>query len=113
MRRRVVIESPLGAPTAEEREENRRYARACCREALLVYGEAPFASHLLYDQPGLLHDDMPEEREVGIAAGLDYVRDADATVVYVDHGISAGMARGIEEAKAAGRPVEERRLGVR
>tara|TARA_R110000823_G_scaffold32114_4_gene90727 strand:- start:1422 stop:1772 length:351 start_codon:yes stop_codon:yes gene_type:complete len=108
--RRVVIESPLGAPTDEERETNRQYARACCRESLLVYGEAPFASHLLYDQPGLLHDDVPDERELGIFAGLEYVRDADATVVYEDNGISSGMKRGIKAAEDCGRPIEYRKL---
>ncbi len=108
--RKVVIESPLGAPTEEKREKNREYARACCRDALINHNEAPFASHLLYDQPGLLHDEIPEERELGIAAGLEYVKDADATIVYTDWGISAGMERGIRAAKKIGRPIEERRL---
>jgi len=110
--RRVVIETPLRADTDRQREANRTYACACCREALMVYHEAPFASHLLYDQPGLLHDNVPEERELGISAGLAYVADADATVVYTDHGISDGMARGIDAAINAGRPVEYRRLRI-
>lgn len=110
--RRVVIESPLSAPTEEQREENRAYARACCRESLMVYGEAPFASHLLYDQPGLLDDKIQKERELGIAAGLAYVRDADATIVYMDRGISGGMERGIAAALKAGRVIEKRKLGV-
>ena len=111
--RRIVIETPLKAETDEQYEANRQYARACCREALLVYDEAPFASHLLYDQPGLLHDDEPSERKIGIKAGLVYARDAEATVVYVDHGMSDGMRQGIEAAEEAGRPVEYRQLGVR
>mgnify|MGYP003652604272 CR=1 FL=1 len=110
--RRVVIESPLRAETESDRKLNRDYARVCCREALLVYGEAPFASHLLYDQPGLLDDLDPVERELGITAGLEYVKGADATVVYTDKGISGGMWRGIAAAKKCGRPVEYRHLGV-
>ena len=109
--RTVVIESPLSAPTEEEREDNRKFARACCRDAILNYGEAPFASHLLYDQPGLLHDDIPEERTLGIKAGLEFVRFADATVVYEDRGISEGMRRGINAASAVCRPIEYRTLG--
>lgn len=108
--RRVVVESPLKADSPEQKELHKAYARACCRECIMVYREAPFASHLLYDQPGLLRDEEPYERELGIAAGLAYVGDADATVVYIDLGISAGMRRGIEAAEAAGRPVERRRL---
>jgi len=108
--KRVVVESPLAADTDQERESNRVYARACCRECLIVYGEAPFASHLLYDQPGLLDDKKQIERQLGINAGLEYVALADATVVYTDRGISPGMMLGIEAAQAVGRPVIYRTL---
>jgi hypothetical protein len=73
--------------------------------------EAPFASHLLYTQPGVLRDEVPQERTRGIEAGLAWGLKAEATVVYTDLGISPGMKLGIERAKAAGRPVEERSLG--
>jgi hypothetical protein len=35
---------------------------------------------------------------------------ADASVVYIDHGITPGMQYGIDAATAAGLPVEMRRL---
>ena len=73
-------------------------------------GEAPFASHLLYTQPGVLRDEVDEERSLGIEAGLVWGAGADATVVYEDLGISGGMRMGIDRAKAEGRPVEMRRL---
>lgn len=107
--RRVIIESPFAAKTPEARERNIAYARAAVRDSLLR-GEAPIASHLLYTQPGILDDDVPEEREHGIAAGLAWLQAADATAVYHDRGISAGMRFGIEAADSAGRPVEYRRL---
>ena len=110
--RRVVVESPLSADTPEGFESNREYARACCRDCLLNYGEAPFASHLLYDQPGLLHDTVPRERDLGIKAGLEYSKDADATIVYTDRGISSGMKHGIEAANKCSRPIEYRELGA-
>jgi hypothetical protein len=65
-------------------------------------------SHLLYTKT--LDDHDPEEREWGIAAGLAWGEVADATVVYVDRGISTGMKYGIKHAQEAGRPIEYRRI---
>lgn len=108
--RLVVIESPLAASTPELVERNQRYARAAMRDAL-YRGEAPFASHLLYAQPGILDDTIFFEREKGIEAGLAWGSLAYATVVYTDLGVSPGMQRGITRAHAEGRPVEMRQLG--
>jgi len=74
--------------------------------------EAPIASHLLYTQPGILKDEIGAERNMGISAGLAWLVVADATVLYVDLGISVGMGHGIEVAKKAGIPVEKRTLPV-
>ena len=73
--------------------------------------EAPFASHLLYTHEGLLSDQIPLERAVGIHAGLIWGGNAKKTVVYTDLGISTGMAKGIENAKINNRQVEYRNLG--
>lgn len=74
------------------------------------HGEFPFASHLLYTQEGILNDDIPKERQLGIDAGLEWGKCAEKTVVYGDLGISKGMLYGIEAAKKAGRPIEYRYL---
>jgi hypothetical protein len=103
--RLVVLESPF----AGDVERNLAYARAAMADCLRR-GEAPFASHLLYTQPGVLWDDVPAERHLGMSAGFAWNARADATVVYVDLGISLGMATGIADALRAGRPVEERTL---
>lgn len=103
--RLVILESPY----AGDVEANVAYARLCVRDALLR-GEAPIASHLLYTQPGILRDDDPEERQWGIDAGLAWRRFAEASVVYVDRGISSGMRHGIAAAEMDGVPVEYRRL---
>lgn len=108
--RLVVVESPYAGSTPEVTRRNLRYARACLADCLRR-GEAPIASHLLYTQPGVLDDTVPAERAQGIAAGLAWAAHADASVVYVDRGISLGMEQGIASAHAAGRPVEERTLG--
>jgi hypothetical protein len=101
----VVIESPYAGDVAR----NVKYARACMRDCLLR-GEAPFASHLLYTQPGVLDDNVPADRELGTEAGLCWGERADLTVVYIDYGITPGMQRGIERAAKDHRPVEYRRI---
>ena len=105
----VVIESPLGAITRTEIEDNKVYARKCMRDSIMR-GEAPFASHLLYDQPGLLDDLIPEERELGIRAGLLWGQQAERRIVYEDRGVSVGMRRGIAAGEKLGQPIERRKL---
>src|SRR5690606_40243334 len=57
-RRLVIVESPYAAKEFFDRVRNQDYARAALRDSLLR-GEAPFASHLLYTQAGVLDDDIP------------------------------------------------------
>lgn len=110
---KVIMESPYaGGPGLRgliRRWLNRRYARRCVRHSLLN-DEAPIASHLLYTQRGILRDHVPSERKLGIEAGLAWRGAAAATIVYIDRGISEGMRYGIDDAKAAGRPVYYRSL---
>lgn len=103
--RLVIVESPY----AGDVERNVRYARAALRDCL-NRGEAPYASHLLYTQPGVLDDLKPEQRRLGIEAGLAWGFHAEATVVYADLGITDGMRQGILRAVAQQRPVEYRTL---
>jgi hypothetical protein len=103
--RRVVVESPF----AGDIEANLTYVRACMRDCLLR-GEAPFASHALYTQPGILADEVEIERIHGINAGHAWMHGAQAVVVYTDRGISRGMQQGIRSAKINKVPVEYRKL---
>jgi hypothetical protein len=105
--RLMILESPYAGNVAA----NIAYARQCVADCLRR-GDAPFASHILYTQPGILDDTIPAERKLGIKAGLAWGRVAEATVVYTDRGISAGMRQGIERALAEGRPVEYRSLNA-
>ena len=102
---RVIVESPF----AGDVERNITYARACMHDCF-KRGEAPFASHLLYTQKGVLDDLVTKERSLGIEAGLAWGEAADKTIVYTDFGISGGMQLGVERAKLIGRPVEFRKL---
>lgn len=105
----VIIESPFAADTKERAELHLRYARAAMRDCLMR-GEAPFASHLLYTQPGVLDDSDEDERRIGIDAGLEWGYWADLVAVYEDLGISPGMQLGIDAAEDRGTRVEHRRL---
>lgn len=101
--RRVILESPY----AGDIDKNVAYARMALKDSLMR-GEAPMASHLLYTQ--VLNDTKSVERAVGIAAGLEWLREAEAMVVYIDHGISPGMMEAIAMAKWLKIPVENRKL---
>lgn len=105
--RRVILESPYAGPDDATRSLNVDYARAALLDSL-GRGEAPLASHLLYTQ--VLNDDVPDQRRTGIAAGLAWAEYADATVVYIDLGLSAGMLHGINDAVKYDRRVEFRKL---
>lgn len=113
--RLVILESPFAGKGSNwivrlwNRWMNIRYARAAMRDCLLK-GDSPMASHLLYTQPGVLDDDQPDERQLGISAGLEWGRKAEATIVYIDRGISSGMKHGIRHAKEAVRPIVFRHL---
>jgi len=105
----VLVESPYAGETEAELAKNIRYARACLHDSLMR-GEYPFASHLLYTQTGILKDGVPEERKLGIQAGLAWGQRAHKTVVYTDLGVTKGMTLGIARAHEAKRPVEFRTL---
>lgn len=102
----VVVESPY----AGDIEKNMRYLRACMRDCILRH-EAPYASHALYTQPGVLKDEVPEERKLGIEAGFAFRPRTQKTVVYIDLGYSTGMKYGIKHAEEIGHPIEYRTLG--
>ncbi len=104
----VLLESPFAGSTLEI-EENLTYLRAAMADCF-ARSEAPFASHGLYTQPGVLDDTIPSERALGIEAGLQWGKCAEKTVVYVDRGISPGMKAAIRRAVDEGRPVELRSL---
>lgn len=102
---RVVLETPFAGDT----EANLTYARKCMADCL-KRGEAPFASHLLYTQEGVLDDTIAEERERGIKAGFAWGEAASKVVVYTDRGVSVGMQLGIDKATSGGLPIEYRSL---
>jgi len=108
--RLVILESPYAGDNEQAIALNVEYARRALRDSLMR-GEAPIASHLLYTQPGVLRDEVPEERLHGITAGLAWREVATASVVYLDLGVSSGMEYGIAAARGSGLPIEYRVIG--
>ena len=103
--KRVIVESPY----AGDVERNIRYARAAMKDCLLRR-EAPYASHLLYTQEGVLDDKNPAERKLGMEAGFAWGAVADYVVVYTDLGITDGMKLGIEKREGERRSIKYRTL---
>jgi len=103
--RLTIIESPF----AGDVEKHKAYAKRAVHDALLR-GEAPIASHLLFTQEGVLDDAKPDERKLGIEAGLAWYQVAQLSAVYLDCGQSHGMIEGQERATAWGVPIEYRFL---
>jgi hypothetical protein len=69
---------PLGSPTEQSKAvadvvytqaflANTRFAEECCHKVALA-GAIPYAPHLLFTR--FLNDAIPEEREIGLRAGL-------------------------------------------
>lgn len=108
--KRVIIESPYRGENDFITSFNETYARACMADCL-SRGEAPFAYHLLYTQPGVLNDKISGERQLGIDAGIAWSGVADLVAVYYDLGISEGMRYGITKHGEAGRTIVTRVLG--
>jgi hypothetical protein len=98
----VILESPYRGHGESDGEIKARtrwnvdYARECLRNSILR-GEAPIASHLLYTQEGVLNDNIPGERSLGIACGLVWLPVANYSVYYTDHGWSTGMLAALHD----------------
>ena len=102
---RVILESPYAGNT----KRNLQYARLAIKDSLLR-NEAPIASHLLYTQKGILDDNIPQERQLGINAGLAWTPLADKHVFYIDYGYSKGMLYAKQFALNNNIPTEERTI---
>lgn len=109
--KRVIVESPFAHAIDDDVTSARvwRYVRAALRDCLLR-GEAPFASHGLYTQEGVLSDWEPSERALGIAAGFAWGEVAELRAFYTDLGVTSGMLKGIEEAERLGQAYEKRTI---
>ena len=88
---------------------NVTYARRCLAESIRQ-GEAPYAPHLLYTQPGVLNDDNPDERDLGMQCGNCFLVACDKVVFHCDRGVSSGMIREARFSRDLGKRCELRFL---
>ena len=103
--KRVIVESPYRGDVLR----NSAYRDRCIMDCL-NRGESPIASHRMF--PGILNDDDPKQRELGIEAGLAWIPVADLLALYVDLGISDGMENAMSRARKCGVKIEKREIGV-
>lgn len=101
---RVIVESPFAGGW-----KNVLYSRRAVLDSL-SRGESPYASHLLYTQKGMLNDQDPEQRKLGIGAADAWLAVADRVAVYCDLGITRGMVVGVVKAARLHKPVHLRWL---
>jgi len=94
--KRVYICSPYRGNV----KQNIHLAMVACAYALKE-GYAPIAPHLLY--PHILDDATPEEREIGINAGLAWIEVCDEFWICGEK-ITEGMAREIKRVEELGIP---------
>ena len=82
MMKKVYICSPLGSNIKENFENVKRYTKYA-----LLCGTAPVVPHFYAN---CLNDNIPEEREIGIAAGLSLLWFCDEMWIFGEE-ITAGM----------------------
>ena len=92
----------VASPFAGDIEKNIEFAKKACRYVMQC-GHAFFAPHLLY--PTILNDQMPEERSLGIAMGLEALSHVDELWVFGSQD-SDGMKTEIDEAIRLGVPIK-------
>lgn len=97
--KRIYVCSPLrGNP-----EDNIRNAQRYCEYVMREFGFVPIAPHIYFTQ--FLDDNIPEEREFGLKAGLSLLSDCDE-LWYFGETISQGMYTEIRHAIRKGIPVK-------
>lgn len=93
--RKVYICSPYRAKDSAELDRHIDYAQQLTRQALEA-GLAPITPHLYMTQ--CLNEDKPQERAIGMAAGLELMKSCAFVIAGTKYGISEGMKREIATA---------------
>ena len=101
---RTIVESPYRGDISR----NEAYLDRCLLDSL-KRGESPIASHKIW--PGILDDNNPKERQLGIDAGRAWIPVADLMILYTDWGISDEMENAMSRARLHKIPIELREIG--
>jgi len=95
----VFVCSPFRNP---DQAADLDYARSACL-TLARCGLNPVAPHLLY--PQYLHDDVEDERKLGLALARDLLKRCNEIHVFTGRGVSGGMAAEIKLAHKLGKKI--------
>ena len=98
--KRIYICSPYRG----DYEKNLAAAQDYSRQ-VLDRGFIPITPHMFYSS--IVNDNLPEDRELGLVAGLELLKISDEVWVFSQSGISEGMATEIELADISGIPVKD------
>lgn len=90
------------SPCKGDVENNIERAKEYCK-SVLIAGHIPLAPHIAFS--GILHDDIPQERQTALLIGLELMSRCDELWVFSGT-ISDGMAAEIKLAKEKGIPVK-------
>ena len=85
---RIYVASPFSGPTSEVVNRNLFYVKELCKE-IAYMGHYPLAPHL--HDPQYLADNIPEERNMGLASGKAWLEACDGAIFFIDRGTSNGM----------------------
>ena len=97
--KRIYICTPYRAGTQEDIDKNVEAAREICAR-IIKEGNCPVAPHLYF--PQFMNDDNELEREFGLQAGLEALRNCDEIYALIkDDYISEGLARELSYAANA------------
>lgn len=97
----AYICSPYRAEDKKTLRRNKFYARTLTRMAIDC-GLAPITPHLYITK--VVDDNNPDDRYVGLRAGLELLAKCDMVLYGSKYGISEGMAGELQEARARGIP---------
>lgn len=86
--RPVILETPYPGDV----EHNAKYLQKCIRDCIRR-GDSPYISHQMLTST--LDDKKEKEYKKSIIAGLAWHALAEASIVYIDRGITNGMHKGI------------------
>jgi hypothetical protein len=97
--KKAYICSPYRAKNEAELDRNIEYAQQLTKAALIA-GIAPITPHLYMTQ--CLNESIESQREIGLRAGMEILRNCDFVIAGVSYGISKGMSAEIAEADRLG-----------
>lgn len=104
MTTKIILESPFANENKQKFNDNYFYLCVSARKMMTEDGDAPLFFHALYTQ--FLHDDIQEERNLGLVKSFVYHSSADNKTYAIDRGISGGMVLGAEDALKKGMDIK-------